>query len=158
MPDHSSPGHDPVLLHATGRRARLLARLYAWGGAAIAWTVLITSFVVASLAWYGLHALLSRWVPLPKVLAHPMVMVGVVLVLAITNVDRLQRLLAGLSRVLDDWIPGLITLAEGEFALGRWGARAVELRAPGTYLLRAGIRIWFQGTQDEYDHFDPMAQ
>lgn len=158
MPDHSPPGLDAVLLHATGRRARLLARLYAWVGAALAWTVLLTSTVAAYLAWYGLHALLSRWVPLPKVLAHPMVMVGFLLLGAVTNIERLQRLIDGVNRVMDACIPELITLPEGEFALGKWNDRGVELRTPGTYLLRPGTRIWFQGTQDEHDHFDPMAQ
>lgn len=157
MSDRQTPPTAPFLVHLRGWRARLFERLWSWAGAAAAWIVVMASFAAACLAWFGLHALVRRWVPVPKLLAHPMVMLGVLTMVAIPNIDRLRRPLDWLSNVVDSWIPTLITLSEGEFALGRYGEHTMELRIPGTYLLRAGMKIEFKGTQDEHDHFDPMS-
>ena len=149
---------SPWLARFEGVQAVLFARL--WTG--IGWLAGILFALVVFLAPYAIWVcaltLVRKWLNVPQVLFHPMVMMGVATVLGVLNARRLQAKTESFGRFVENLLPIVITVRPYEFALGKMDDAVIEIREPGTYLIRPGVRIWFQGSQDEYDHFDPLGQ
>ncbi|TLD68773.1 hypothetical protein FEM03_20785 [Phragmitibacter flavus] len=127
------------------------------------WRGLVTlaDGLVLAIAWMGVilsvggvFVLCVWWFGEMGMLIPPMVAVaGVFILLRKGKWGGISRMM----RRLGDCFPGWLVVMQGCHARVRYHGEIWKLSEPGVYGLRPGCLVFFNGTEEQWDRFDPMA-